>query len=1609
MGPAAPGARRPRGRCLETAGTRRRGLQTQRAAGRTQGACSARASALGSRQCVPSAGETRGTHCPDNAKVCVVLTDCHPSRLQCRPLQKTLAQQCSTLHPFLELSPIMAACYGMGEEEENHYVSQLREVYSSCDTTGTGFLDREELTQLCLKLHLEKELPILLQTLLGNDHFARVNFEEFKEGFVAVLSSNAGAGPSDEDSSSLESTSSRAVPPKYVSGSKWYGRWSCPEPEPCGSATGAKCLPEQQARATGRGQLRRSASLESVEGILARVYFFRHWGSGEFVLKSPAFHLLITTNFPPTTSLKSDEEAESAKEPQNELFEAQGQLPAWGSEVFRCLQKPCSLSLDTPESRVRGIWEKLGVGSNGHLSEQELAVVCQSIGLQALEKEELEDLFNKLDQDGDGRVSLEEFQLGLFNHGPTSLPESSTAIKPSMSWSHHQVLEEGSCQTATTSSLVSVCSGLRLLCSIDDGTGFAFPEQLITLWAQEGIRNSREILQSLGFSVDEKVNLLELTWALENELMMVGGATQQAALACYRQELSFRQGQVEQMARERDKARQDLEKAEKRNLEFVQEMDDCHSALEHLTEKKIQHLEQGYRERLSLLRSEVERERELLWEQTCRQTAVLEKDLERLRGEEANLRGKLTLALKENSRLQKEIIEVVEKLSESEKLVLKLQNDLEFVLKDKLEPQSIELLAQEERFVEVLKEYELKCRDLQDHNDELQTALEGLRAQLPPSWRGRPHAQPEERLLSEHGPTGITSFVGDCIPVSLETEIMMEQVKEHYQDLKIQLETKVNSYEREMEVMRRDFAKEREEMQQAFRLEVRVLECRRADLEVLLMKSQELIRGLQDQLQQASHSPLTERAVLGQCCAQALSGPAQRLAQEQDPLKQEQRQRHRKELQRVRKEAEVELNHKLSRTEALQQTAHCKDLALQPQQEKEEQKHLLQVHEVIEQHDLEKEWREGKGKEILPLCGRQQLKLQELTGEEQMQPCRSSALEKERLELACRNQMGKLMQEEDMLQACLKDGPAVAGGDQEGMGGPMPLCAGRREQSLVWQEPGAGHGHGQARHRDVPGRYLCHMDPRQSPALDPALACRGSLENLGLREDGQGVLDLEEVASAPPGRWLQVHQCGVDKKAVLELVPPAIGPSGLNQPEAQELLWKTEGDASPAQPPTSGRGETERQPAILERAGNLSGGLAPMGSQGQALEEQAWCGNSTLEQGLQHSSDKAKEGTLFSHLHLADPQGARQEQLEVLREEEANMALEQEKDGMKTKLLQLEYVVWALEKEADARENNRIKLDRLSEENTLLKNELGRIQQELEAAEKTNDAQRKEIEILKRDKEKACSEMEELNKQSQKCKDEVSQLNHKILQLGEEASVHQAQDEKNLINIQLLTQRLEEAGHQEELQSELIQKLELELEHMNQECQSLRLSQSQLRETLEESQNQLHGANLRLRLAQSQHSEEVHQLQEQMQWLVPQDHMTELQQLLEEERQATQQLRDECILQKEKGRRLETQWEEHEKELKDSEERVEEVGRALKNVDMLLQEKVAELKEQFEKNTKSHLLLKDLYVENAHLTKALQVTEEKLRDAEKKNCILEEKVRALNRLISKIASASLSV
>lgn len=135
----------------------------------------------------------------------------------------------------------------------------------------------------------------------------------------------------------------------------------------------------------------------------------------------------------------------------------------------------------------------------------------------------------------------------------------------------------------------------------------------------------------------------------------------------------------------------------------------------------------------------------------------------------------------------------------------------------------------------------------------------------------------------------------------------------HFENLLIVIahisSSQVNYYEREIEVIKRDFAKEKKEMEQAFKLEFSVLEDQKADLESLHVKSQEVIKGLQDQLKSAAHGPELERKFdlerveMEQHYTQALSGLAQQLAQNKDQLEEELRQRHRHELQQIRSSA----------------------------------------------------------------------------------------------------------------------------------------------------------------------------------------------------------------------------------------------------------------------------------------------------------------------------------------------------------------------------------------------------------------------------------------------------------------------------------------------------------------------------------------------------------------------------------------------------------------------------------------------------------------------------------------------------------------------------------
>lgn len=216
--------------------------------------------------------------------------------------------------------------------------------------------------------------------------------------------------------------------------------------------------------------------------------------------------------------------------------------------------------------------------------------------------------------------------------------------------------------------------------------------------------------------------------------------------------------------------------------------------------------------------------KELLLQQAINHQVKLQADAQFLQGKEATLRGRLNLMMKENTQLQNKVMEMGEKLTASEKLVLELQKELSLVVKDKLdqeEPHKPELLNHGKYFAEIVLEYERQCQVLWDQNDMLQRELEELRLQL---QEGRA----ERGLLAGE--------------MSITTQPLQEQL----QDLKVQLETKVNYNEEELELMRKNLKREKDS-KESFKAEMSKVEDKKEDPKETVAKYQAVTDVMKEQ------------------------------------------------------------------------------------------------------------------------------------------------------------------------------------------------------------------------------------------------------------------------------------------------------------------------------------------------------------------------------------------------------------------------------------------------------------------------------------------------------------------------------------------------------------------------------------------------------------------------------------------------------------------------------------------------------------------------------------------------------------------------------------------
>nr|XP_059860561.1 ninein isoform X3 [Delphinus delphis] len=779
----------------------------------------------------------------------------------------------------------------MDEAEQDQHEARLKELFDSFDTTGTGSLGQEELTDLCHMLSLEEVAPVLQETLLQDNLLGRVHFDQFKEALILILSRTLS-----NEEHFQEPDCTLEAQPKYVRGGKRYGRRSLPE---------------------FQGSVEEFAEVTVIEPLDEEAR---------------------------PSHIPASDRGENWKTQRSEEYEAEGQLRFWNPDDLNASQSGPSPPQDWIEEKLQEVCEDLGITRDGHLNRKKLISICEQYGLQNVDGEMLEEVFHNLDPDG--TMSVEDFFYGLFKNGKSLTPSASTPYRQLKRHLSMQSFDESGRRTTTPSAMTSTI-GFRVFSCLDDGMGYASVERILDTWHEEGIENSQEILKALDFSLDGNVNLTELTLALENELLVTKNSIHQAALASFKAEIRHLLEQVDQVVREKEKLRSDLEKAEKLKSLMASEVDDHHAAIERRNEYNLRKLDEEYKERIAALKNELRKEREQILQQVGKQRLELEQEIEKAKTEENYTRDRLALSLKENSRLENELLENAEKLAEYENLTNKLKRNLENVLAEKfgdLDPSSAEFFLQEERLTQMRNEYGQQCRLLQDQVDELQSELEEYRAQgkvlrLPSK------NSPSEELDLNSGCVEPDQGLGseECNPLnmSIEAELVIEQMKEqHHRDLcclRLELEDKVHHYEKQLDETKVACKKEQENVKQKYENEVHILEEQISDLknEIAELQGQTVV------LHTAICRHEEEKKQL-----------EMKWDEEKAHLQEELRLEHEMELRARLQQAEESFNEE--REKLIQNGAWTEEKVRSLTQELE-QVHQEQLKSLVEKHTLEKE------------------------------------------------------------------------------------------------------------------------------------------------------------------------------------------------------------------------------------------------------------------------------------------------------------------------------------------------------------------------------------------------------------------------------------------------------------------------------------------------------------------------------------------------------------------------------------------------------------------------------------------------------------------------------
>uniref|UniRef100_UPI00359020DC ninein-like protein isoform X2 n=1 Tax=Myxine glutinosa TaxID=7769 RepID=UPI00359020DC len=677
---------------------------------------------------------------------------------------------------------------GVGDREEGHccnmeenrvegfedvldsgcYEAQLKVLFENCDDSRQGRLGHSGLAELGKQLQLGSRLPQLLHLLLGDDVTATTTFEQFKETLVMFL------------------TSSRAD--------------ACDEDEPA-----------DQANVHESGVEAKDDEVEvEPKYIKGGKRYGRRSRPESFVVDHESHEEATNVAFTPCGEFQ--EEAVFVRT-NGGTFEACGQ--SWSSPGLSYHTFHDDHDHELPvltEERVRLVCRGLGLDP-ARLGRDDAADLCITLGVQ----QPIEDILPSSADDGTLDLSLLVKTLAFPR--PPFLASST----PYIQHSSRSCQEDPARRNATPYQLFST-SPEPLFSALDDGSDCVRAQDVLDLWAKHGVLNGEEVLKALGLAGEVMLSRSDLELALECELQAQRNSVPFAAIASHRAELQGMRCDLIQLGQERDKLKDDLDKAERRCSQLAFEMDEQQELIENLNSSRLGELANEHQDQISSLRADFAREREQATHQMSVEHDRQEEEASSLRVEQALLQQHVSVLLRENTRLEGELLEMAGSLAKAKRHVNELQECRKQHRElDEVHPFCRDSFSGEENFALIIKNYKQQIRELQDRNDELQAENEELQVH-DGSRAVRWH---EKRLRSEGDGqnSGIVHGCASGIPegyspetnvdvnlpngigeghqsASFGMELELEQLKEVH---KLELQGLWEKRERELQVSKEEF------------------------------------------------------------------------------------------------------------------------------------------------------------------------------------------------------------------------------------------------------------------------------------------------------------------------------------------------------------------------------------------------------------------------------------------------------------------------------------------------------------------------------------------------------------------------------------------------------------------------------------------------------------------------------------------------------------------------------------------------------------------------------------------------------------------------------------